>query len=382
MLTQCHARFIASAGTRVAIAIALTLFASNPSLQAQDQTPPATPAAEPETCTLEPGPVKTAARVIDGETIQLDDGSEVRLIGALAPRARDAAADASAWPAEQDAIAALTELVLGRSVKLAYGGRKTDRYGRHVAHLFVETDGTSQWVQGAMLSAGHARVYGLPENFACARELYAHEDLARQERRGIWSIALYRPKPAALPGPLLGARSTFQIVEGRVTNVSRTKSAVYLNFGSDWNSDFTVRIGKPVLSRNAQWAAALETLKDRDVSVRGWIERRNGPMIEAFDPSQIEVLDWGAAPPIAQGPPSIAHGPPPVAHGPLPVTQGIAPLSPVPAPETTSTPAADGANTGNPVPGGPAVNPPAPPSLVPRPKNKRPEPRVPGAVNL
>ena len=51
-------------------------------------------------CTLEPGPVRTVARVLDGETLILDDGKAVRLIGALAPRAHDAGAAAGAWPPE------------------------------------------------------------------------------------------------------------------------------------------------------------------------------------------------------------------------------------------------------------------------------------------
>ena len=37
-------------------------------------------------CTLSPGPTATVARILDGETLQLDDGQQVRLIGALAPR--------------------------------------------------------------------------------------------------------------------------------------------------------------------------------------------------------------------------------------------------------------------------------------------------------
>ena len=42
-------------------------------------------------CTgLEPGPARTVTRIIDGETAALDDGTELRLIGALAPRAIDA----------------------------------------------------------------------------------------------------------------------------------------------------------------------------------------------------------------------------------------------------------------------------------------------------
>src|SRR5581483_9604137 len=45
-------------------------------------------AAEPPACAgLEEGPTRSVARIIDGETVALDDGSELRLIGALAPRA-------------------------------------------------------------------------------------------------------------------------------------------------------------------------------------------------------------------------------------------------------------------------------------------------------
>src|SRR5262245_17214436 len=54
---------------------------------------------------LEPGPARTVTRVLDGETVALDDGTELRLIGALAPRAVDA--DAEAWPAEAAATEAL-----------------------------------------------------------------------------------------------------------------------------------------------------------------------------------------------------------------------------------------------------------------------------------
>src|SRR5918999_3745487 len=73
-------------------------------------------------CALQPGPARAVARVLDGETLALDDGTEVRLIGALSPRPLEAAADASYWPPEREAIAALERLVLGRSVELAFAG--------------------------------------------------------------------------------------------------------------------------------------------------------------------------------------------------------------------------------------------------------------------
>ncbi len=72
-------------------------------------------------CTLQAGPTRAVMRVIDAETVLLDDNQEVRLIGALAPRSPDLSPGAQPWTAEEDATAALRALVLGRS-----------RFARHV----------------------------------------------------------------------------------------------------------------------------------------------------------------------------------------------------------------------------------------------------------
>lgn len=257
---------------------------------------PANPAA-PESCALQSGGYRTVARVIDAETLQLDDGRDVRLIGALAPRAQDAGASPGAWPIETEAIRLLTSMVLGRTVKLAYGGRQTDRYGRLLAHVFVGKGSSETWVQGQMLAAGLARAYGLPGSFACSAELLAHERVARTQRRGVWSIAVYRMKPAQVIGLLMKRRSRYEIVSGAVADVSATKPATYLNFGRDWKLDFTARILKDVLAAHPAFAQTLADLKGKRIAVRGWIERRNGPLIDVRDPSQIEVLDAPEAAP-------------------------------------------------------------------------------------
>jgi micrococcal nuclease len=240
-------------------------------------------------CTLEPGGQHTVARILDAETVQLDDGSSVRLIGALAPRAGDAGAAPGTWPAESEAIRTLSELVVGRTVKIAYDGRRRDRYGRHLAHLFLNTADGEIWVQGELLSAGVARAYGVPGNFACAAELLAHENLARTARRGLWGTGFYRPKPARLTALLMSRRSRFEIVEGSVVSASRNASGLYLNFGSDIKTDFTARIGKDVLAAHGEWDKSLSDLAGagKAVTVRGWIERRGGPMIDIRDPSQL-----------------------------------------------------------------------------------------------
>jgi micrococcal nuclease len=281
-------RLFSPAGWRLLLALIASLPAA------------AIPAAElsaskpPVGCTLEPGPIRTVSRILDAETVELDDGSSVRLIGALAPRSGDAGAAPGTWPAELNAIRLLTTLTLGQNVKLAYGGRHTDRYGRHLAHLFLNSSGVETWVQGALLAAGAARAYGLPGNGACLIELLAHERIARDQRLGIWETAVYRPKPARLAALLISRRSRFEIVEGPVTSVSRSKSGVYLSFGADWKTDFTARIAKDVLAANPVFDQSLSDMTGKQVTVRGWIERRNGPMIDIRNAAQIQFKDGAA----------------------------------------------------------------------------------------
>ena len=256
--------------------------------------------AEPQ-CTLQAGPTRAVIRVLDAETVVLDDNQEVRLIGALAPRSPDLNPGAQPWKAEEDATAALRALVLGRSVSLATSGRTRDRYGRTLAHLFVEQDGERAWVQGELLTSGQARVYGLPGSYACMRELMAHERVARDATRGLWANAAYAVRSARRTRELLLRRNSYEIVGGTAVKVAVTKARTYINFGADWRSDFTAGIEARVLRANPEWAQTLAALEGKRIEVRGWIQYRNGPYIDIEDPSQIapadEVLPGRSAPP-------------------------------------------------------------------------------------
>lgn len=250
----------------------------------------ATDASEPE-CTLRPGPARTVTRVIDAETVLLDDGKELRLAGILAPRARDAGANPGAWPAEENAKAALAAQILGKEIGLAYARRSSDRYGRYSAHAFLQSGGTRTWVQGELLARGHARAAALPGDGLCLEELLAHENLARTTGTGLWALRLYGAKDAARAPLLMAYRASFQIVRGRVTGISETRDALYFNFGGDWKSDFTVRVPRRVTARDPSLAGKLRALAGQLVEVRGWIERRNGPMITIEQPGEITSIE-------------------------------------------------------------------------------------------
>ena len=242
-------------------------------------------------CTLKPGPSsRTAVRIIDGETFALDDGSTVRLIGALAPRRFESSTDQAIWPPEQDAKSALERLVLGKPVELEIGGRQTDRYGRVLAHANVQDNGRRLWVQEQLLRHGNARAYALRDSDACMDALLTAERDARDAKSGLWAHAAYQIKPADQIGDLLRERGSYQIVEGRVVDAADIRGQMFLNFGENWRTDFTASARPRERKAIEEAGLDLKSLKGKRVRIRGWIDRRSGPAIELHHISQIEVL--------------------------------------------------------------------------------------------
>ncbi len=241
-------------------------------------------ARSPPPRTPEPVAAGTVRDIVDGDTVVLQSGVEIRLVGIQAPKLPLGRAGFRTWPLAEEAKDTLARLVRGQQVALKYGGRKVDRHGRLLAHLFTP-DG--KWVQGDMLRQGMARVYTFADNRSRAADLLAEERSARAAGRGIWRLDYYR-----ILDPESAARhiGTFQLVEGTVINVAVVRGRAYLNFGADWRKDFTVTMSGKAIGRHWPDEASVLAYEGRRVRVRGWLSARNGPQIEATHPEQIEVL--------------------------------------------------------------------------------------------
>ena len=241
---------------------------------------------------LKVGAEARVVSVVDGDTVILDrkiEGSnQVRLVGIQAPKLPLGRAGFTAWPLAGPAKAHLEKILARRSVTLAFGGARMDRHGRLLAHLILD-DGV--WVQGRMLADGFARVYSFIDNRRAVSLMLAAEGRARKSRLGIWGDAFYAVRDGADEGALGRDLGTFQVVEGLVVDAAKVKGTVYLNFGADWRQDFTARI--PSRARRLFEKEGLDpvSLKGQRVRVRGWLDRRDGPMIDLGHPEQIEIVD-------------------------------------------------------------------------------------------
>lgn len=222
--------------------------------------------------------------VIDGDTVTLADGREVRLVGIQAPKLPLGRRGFAEWPLAGEAKTRLESLALNQDVTLHYGGARSDRHGRLLAHLTVAEGAV--WVQGALLQAGLARVYSFPDNRALAADMLAVEREARAARRGIWAHPYYKIRS---PEETRRDIETFQVVEGRVLQAAAVRDRLYLNFGPDFRTDFTIAIARRNLKLFGR-AFDGASLEGKTIRVRGWLKSVNGPMIEATHPEQIEVL--------------------------------------------------------------------------------------------
>jgi endonuclease YncB( thermonuclease family) len=230
-----------------------------------------------------------ATNVTDGRTFALADGREVRLSGIEVP---GHSPNGQAPTTQADAArAALTALVAGQAVTLKLLDAETDRYGRISAHAVVERDGAARSVQGDLLAQGHARVAARLADRDCALEFLTLERAARAAKLGLWSDPYYEPRRADMPAEILTERGRFTLVEGKVSSVRESGGTIYVNFGARWSQGFAITIAK----RNAGLftSAGLEpkTLTGRRVRVRGWIEARTGPRVQAVRPEQIEIVE-------------------------------------------------------------------------------------------
>lgn len=234
------------------------------------------------------GPRGTITEIVDGDTVFLDNGLQIRLIGMQAPKLPLGRNGFQSWPLADEARGYLSDLALGQRAILRYGGERIDRNGRSLGHLFLE--GGNVWLQAEMIGAGMGRVYSFADNRKCLGELLAAEARARAESLGLWVDDYYAIRDAQDLDTLLDLEGHYELVEGRVLEAGRAGGRIYLNFGRLWREDFTLVIDPPAQSLFEDAGIDLLGLGGAFIRARGWIEIADGPRIAVTHPEQIEFL--------------------------------------------------------------------------------------------
>lgn len=198
-----------------------------------------------------------------------EDGRVVRIAGLVVPA---------------QAMADLRALVGGKRFAVAPNAAAEDRHGRTVAHL---TDEQGAWLQKTLLERGLAAVRTHSDDRERAAEMLRIEAEARGARRGLWRTDRLRVREAA---QMNRAPEGFAIVEGTIRQVSDRQGRLYVNFGPDWRTDFTVLAEGEARRALRRLGIGSASSSGTTVRVRGWLRFWNGPLIEVDHAEQVEIV--------------------------------------------------------------------------------------------
>ena len=219
------------------------------------------------------------AYVYDGDTVTLQDGRRLRLIGIDTPeRGRDGKPDQPFALAARDALRAL--LKDRPELDLRLDQTRHDVYGRLLAHAFL-TDGTS--LSAWLLARGYATLLIIPPddwNVACYQ---AAERRARAAGAGIWSLPEYHAVASTrLPGTARG----YHLITGRVTHIGESAHSLWL----DLEGRVAARIDRKDLDYFS--TSTVHGLLHKQIIVRGWLYPYHDELqMRLRYPTDLEVVD-------------------------------------------------------------------------------------------
>lgn len=215
------------------------------------------------------------SNVHDGDTVALDDGTKVRLLGINTPEIDSATS--SAESGGETAKLWLKARIEGRKARLEGDAEANDHYGRRLAHLFAE-DG--EHLNLSLVQQGLAVVSIFPPNLKYAEQLSQAQQQAKQAGRGVWGDPAYTAKPiASLPQtPSRG----WQRWQGRAESWDYSHNYLRLHFGA-------VEVNIP--KENLGLFPPVREWAGKSLEIRGWASRRKGRYsILIRHPSALEVL--------------------------------------------------------------------------------------------
>lgn len=204
-----------------------------------------------------------SAFAIDGDTIVLNDGRHLRLIGVNTPEM-----ERDRKPNQLLAVAAKRAtnkfLKTATYLRIYPGVETSDRYGRLLAHV---NNQRGESLEETLVAGGLAYYIAVPPNLALGNCLSAAEGRARSEKLGLWSV-----KSAAaveLKG-LSGLSAGFQLLRGRVLKVVKSKTAHWLLM----EAGVTLRLGDA--DRVYFQQLRIASLVGKTIEVRGWLVPAKG----------------------------------------------------------------------------------------------------------
>jgi micrococcal nuclease len=128
-------------------------------------------------------------RVIDGDTVETENGNKIRYIGIDTPEMNPVECYA------EEATKKNRELVEGKEVRLEKDISEKDKYGRLLRYLWIN----DVMINELLVREGYAQSSTYPPDVKYQDRFREAERLAREESKGLWGDVCSTPTPAKKP---------------------------------------------------------------------------------------------------------------------------------------------------------------------------------------
>ncbi len=133
-------------------------------------------------------------RVVDGDTLLLEDGERIRLFGVDTPETK--IPNQPPEPFGLEATEFTTQFVAGQTIRLEFDAERYDKYGRTLAYVYVGNRMLNEELILAGLSPAQLQY---PFRNDMKRRFAAAEQVARSRGVGLWSVPTPGNGPVTSP---------------------------------------------------------------------------------------------------------------------------------------------------------------------------------------
>jgi micrococcal nuclease len=227
--------------------------------------------------------VGVVTEIIKPDTLRLANGKIFKIDNIRVPLQLDS-----------NAIEFLNKNVLNKKMGFYIIGKdpieRADRFGHTLAHV-VSEDG--EWIQALMVSRGLAWVNGNENSRDLFIPLLKYEDLARSQNLGLWKLPAFAIRDNETIHN--NTYNSFQVYEGTIRSISAKDNFIFFNFDKNPKTDFTIVLNKervpPFRLSTGAHSHAPPDFNGKKIRIRGWVEEKNGPMIDLLFQEQIEFVE-------------------------------------------------------------------------------------------
>ena len=216
-------------------------------------------------------------KVIDGDTLILQNEDTVRLVGVNTPEMGHGKFPDE--PQARNAYRFLKQQLEGKAVRIEHAQQAKDRHGRWLAHVYNKN---GENIQAKVLEQGLGFAIAVGNNLDFLDQYLAAEKTARKEKKGVWGERFFAPVSASKIAR--GQTRGYRQVLGKVERVSQSRKNQTLHLEGDF------RVLVPRENWKKYFKKRPKNYTGKNILARGWVFKTHDVVgMKVYHPAMLKI---------------------------------------------------------------------------------------------